>query len=357
MMGFVTTGGGDTAGLRSGSGALVGPAGVLDVAGGRTTRLGWSDSGKLVALPRTAGGEAVAVVVVFCWAGFCGAPILFDRFAAGGGLAAVGAVFEELLDVFDVAAAGTVCFMGGLAAVEFCEPDVTYSQVTDPELLDGGTFAFACGAGGVAEPCGWLGDVAAGGLLFTGVCVTGACVTGACVTGACVTGACVCDGCAAGGLLVGLTTVVVFAELFAAGVEAGELEEDGVEEDGVEEDGMEEDGVEEDAAAGALVTCVVLVALLPAAGLLAGVAVWLCAGCALVAVGAAFDCAVEAAAAARSWFQTASLPPFSRYLRKESLAICCSLGVPFARFTALASSQYASALLPLLAERIASANP
>jgi hypothetical protein len=347
MMGFVTTGGGDTAGLRSGSGALVGPAGVLDVAGGRTTRLGWSDSGKLVALPRTAGGEAVAVVVVFCWAGFCGAPILFDRFAAGGGLAAVGAVFEELLDVFDVAAAGTVCFMGGLAAVEFCEPDVTYSQVTDPELLDGGTFAFACGAGGVAEPCGWLGDVAAGGLLFTGVCVTGACVTGACVTGACVTGACVCDGCAAGGLLVGLTTVVVFAELFAAGVEAGELEEDG----------LEEDGVEEGAAAGALVTCVVLVALLPAAGLLAGVAVWLCAGCALVAVGTAFDCAVEAAAAARSWFQTASLPPFSRYLRKESLAICCSLGVPFAKFTALASSQYASALLPLLPERIAWANP
>jgi hypothetical protein len=97
--------------------------------------------------------------------------------------------------------------------------------------------------------------------------------------------------------------------------------------------------------------------LLPGAGLLAGVAVWLCAGCVLVAVGAAFDCALEAAAAARSWFQTASLPPFSRYLRKESLAICCSLGVPFARFTALASSQYASALLPLLPERIAWANP
>ena len=163
----------------------------------------------------------------------------------------------------------------------------------------------------------------------------------------------------AGGLLVGLTTVVVFAELFAAGAEAG----------GVEEGGVEEDAVEEDAAAGGLVTCVVrfevsvlevdglLVGLLPAAGLPAGVAVWLCAGCALVAVGAAFDCAVDAAAAAKSWFQTASLPPFSRYLRKESLAICCSLGVPFARFTALASSQYASALLPLLPERIACANP
>jgi hypothetical protein len=171
----------------------------------------------------------------------------------------------------------------------------------------------------------------------------------------------------AGGLLVGLTTVVVFAELFAAGEEEG-----GVEEDGVEEDGVEEDGVEEDTAAGALVTCVVrfevsvldvdvlLVGLLPAAGLLAGAAIWLCAGCALVAVGATFDCAAlgaEAAAAARSWFQTASLPPFSRYLRKASLAICCSLGVPLARFTALASSQYASALLPLLPEIIACASP
>jgi hypothetical protein len=162
----------------------------------------------------------------------------------------------------------------------------------------------------------------------------------------------------AGGLLVGLMTVAgVFAELFAAGPEAG---------------GAEEDGVEEDTAAGAFVTCVVrfevsvldvdvlLVEPLPAAGLLAGVAVWLCAGCALVAVGATFDCAAlgaEAAAAARSWFQTASLPPFSRYLRKASLAICCSLGVPFAMFTALASSQNASTLLPLLPERIACANP
>ena len=165
----------------------------------------------------------------------------------------------------------------------------------------------------------------------------------------------------AGGLLVGLTTVVVFAELFAAGEEAG----------GVEEDGVEEDGVEEDTAAGALVTCVVrfevsvlevdvlLVEPLPAAGLLAGAAIWLCAGCALVAVGATFDCAAlgAEAAAARSWFQTASLPPFSRYLRKASLAICCSLGVPLARFTALASSQYASALLPLLPEIIACASP
>jgi hypothetical protein len=163
----------------------------------------------------------------------------------------------------------------------------------------------------------------------------------------------------AGGLLVGLTIVVVFAELFAAGDEAG----------GVEEAGVEEDAVEDDGAAGALVTCVVrfevsvpeidvlLVELLPPPGLLAGVAVWLCAGCALVAVGAAFDCALEAAAAARSWFHTASLPPFSRYLRKESLAICCSLGVPLARLTALASNQYASALLPLLPERIACAKP
>jgi hypothetical protein len=167
-MGFVTTGGGDTAGLRSGSGALVGPVGVLDVAGGRTTRLGWSDSGKLVALVRTAGGEAVAIVV-FCCAGFCGVPILFDRFAAAGGLAAVGAALEEL-------------------------PGVTYSQVTDPELPDGVTFVLACGAGGVAEPCGWPVDVPAGGLLFTGVCVAGACVAGACVAGACV-----CEGCAAGG--------------------------------------------------------------------------------------------------------------------------------------------------------------
>ena len=174
MMGFVTTGGGDTAGLRSGSGALVGPAGVLEVAGGRTTRLGWSDSGKLVAVPRTAGGEAVAIVVVFCCAGFGGAPMLFDRLAAAEGWAALGAAFEEL-------------------------PGVTYSQVTDPELPDGGTFALACGAGGVAEPCGWPGDVVAGGLLFTGVCVPGACVAGACVTGAGVTGACVCEGCAAGG--------------------------------------------------------------------------------------------------------------------------------------------------------------
>jgi len=135
----------------------------------------------------------------------------------------------------------------------------------------------------------------------------------------------------AGGLLVGLTIVVVFAELFAADTEAG----------GVEEGGVEEDAVEgEDAAAGAFVTCVVrfevsvlevdvlLVELLPAAGLLAGVAVWLCAGCALVAVGAAFDCALEAAAAARSWFQTASLPPFSLYLRNASRAICCSFGAP-----------------------------
>jgi hypothetical protein len=169
MMGVVTTGGGDTGGLRSGSGALVGPVGVLDVAGGRTTRLGWSDSGKLVALPRTAGGEAVATVVVFCCAGFCGAPMLFDRLAAAGGLVAVGAAFEEL-------------------------PGVTYSQVTDPELPDAGTFVLACGAGGVAEPCGWPGDAAAGGLLFTGVCVTGACAAGACTAGACV-----CDGCAAGG--------------------------------------------------------------------------------------------------------------------------------------------------------------
>lgn len=166
----------------------------------------------------------------------------------------------------------------------------------------------------------------------------------------------------AGALVVGLTTVVVFAELFAAGAEA-----EGVEEGGVEE-AVEEDAVEDDGVAGALVTCVVrfavsvlgvdvLVELLPPPGLLAGAAVWLCAGCALVEVGAAFDCALEAAAAARSWFHTASLPPFSRYLRKESLAICCSLGVPFARFTALASNQYASALLPLLPERIACANP
>ena len=194
MMGFVTTGGGDTAGLRSGSGALVGPVGVLEVAGGRTTRLGWSDSGKLLALPRTAGGEAVAIVVVFCCAGFCGAPILFDRFAAAGALAALGAAFKELLDVFEGAAAGPVWFGAGFAAVELCEPGVTYSQVTDPEVPDGGTFVLACGAGGVAEPCGWPGDVVAGGLLFTGVCVTGACAAGACTAGACV-----CDGCAAGG--------------------------------------------------------------------------------------------------------------------------------------------------------------
>lgn len=113
-MGFVTTGGGDTAGLRSGSGALVGPAGVLEVAGGRTTRLGWSESGKLVASPRTAGEEAVAIVVVFC----CAAPLLFDR-AAAGRLAEVGAAFEEWLDGFDGTAAGTVWLVAGLAAGEF----------------------------------------------------------------------------------------------------------------------------------------------------------------------------------------------------------------------------------------------
>jgi hypothetical protein len=198
MMGFVTTGGGETAGLRSASGALVGPAGVLELAGGRTTRLGWSDSGKLLALPRTAGGEAVATVVVFFCAGFCGAPMLFDRFAAAGGLAAVVVACEELLDVFDGAAAGTVWFVAGFAAVEFCEPGVTYSQVTDPELPYGGTFVLACGAGGVAEPCGWPGDVAAGESLFTGVCVTGACVAGARVSGTCVTGACVAGVCVTG---------------------------------------------------------------------------------------------------------------------------------------------------------------
>jgi hypothetical protein len=117
MMGFVTTGGGDTAGLRSGSGALVGPAGVLEVAGGRTTRLGWSDSGKLVASPPAAGEEAVAIVVVFCCAGFCGAPLLFDR-AAAGRFAEVGSAFEEWLDGFDGTAAGTVWLVAGLAAVE-----------------------------------------------------------------------------------------------------------------------------------------------------------------------------------------------------------------------------------------------
>jgi hypothetical protein len=51
--------------LRSGSGALVGPVGVLDVAGGRTTRLGWSDSGKLVALPRTAGERPLQLLLCF----------------------------------------------------------------------------------------------------------------------------------------------------------------------------------------------------------------------------------------------------------------------------------------------------
>jgi hypothetical protein len=114
----------------------------------------------------------------------------------------VGAALEELLDVdvFDEAADGTVWFVAGLPAVEFCEPCVTYSQVTDPGLPDGGTFVFACGAGGVAEPCGWPEDVAAGGLLFTGVCVAGPCVTGVCV----------CDGCAPGeigGPVPGLATV------------------------------------------------------------------------------------------------------------------------------------------------------
>jgi len=39
-MGLVTTGGGCTAGLRSGSGAVVGPTGVLEVRGGRVTRMG-----------------------------------------------------------------------------------------------------------------------------------------------------------------------------------------------------------------------------------------------------------------------------------------------------------------------------
>src|SRR3954452_18144364 len=56
MLGLLTIGGGVTAGLRSGSGAVVGPVGVLEVIGGRNTRLGWSDSGKLFALPGIAGG-------------------------------------------------------------------------------------------------------------------------------------------------------------------------------------------------------------------------------------------------------------------------------------------------------------
>lgn len=85
MMGLLTTGGGATAGLRSGSGAVVGPVGVLEVIGGRSTRLGWSDSGKLFALPGTAGGLAFAMTGAF-W----GREELTERFVAVGGLAITG---------------------------------------------------------------------------------------------------------------------------------------------------------------------------------------------------------------------------------------------------------------------------
>lgn len=91
MIGLLTTGGGATAGLRSGNGAVVGPVGVLEVIGGRSTRLGWSDSGRLFA-PGTAGGLAFAMT-----GAFCGREELTERFVAVGGFAVTGWVLIGML--------------------------------------------------------------------------------------------------------------------------------------------------------------------------------------------------------------------------------------------------------------------